>query len=356
MDIVPFAIAGGGWRAEFYLRVAGALPDRFRVTSVLTRDPSRAARVTACWGVPVRPTLDDLLADHPAFVVASVAQRATPALIRELAACGMPVLVETPPAPDLDGLAALRDLAASDARIQVAEQYRFQPHHAARLAVIAAGELGTVTQAQVSVAHDYHGMDLLRAYLGVGLDPVTITAHRFVSPIIAGPDRTGPPAEERIEQSAQVLAWLDFDGRLGVYDFAPDQYFSWIRGPRVLVRGERGEIEGMEVRALRDVTTPVAYELVRRDAGRDGNLEGLHLAGITAGDRWVYRNPFAPARLADDEIAVATCLARMGAYVGGGEGPCSLAEAMRDQELALRTAESWSAGRPVRVGAGGGPA
>ena len=40
--------------------------------------------------------------------------------------------------------------------------------------------------------------------------------------------------------------------------------------------------------------------------------------GITLGDEWVYRNPFVPARLTDDEIAVATCLERMVAYVEGG--------------------------------------
>ncbi len=354
MDIVPFAIAGAGWRAEFYLRVAHALPDRFRVTGVMTTDPGRAARVAGGWGVPVHSSFDELLADRSAFVVVSVPPTAAPRLVRELAGGGAPVLAETPPAPDLEGLAALGDLAASGARIQVAEQYQFQPHHAARLAVIGSGALGTVAQAQVSVAHDYHGIDLLRRYLGIGFEPVTITALRFVSPIVAGPDRAGPPTEERIGPSEQVIAWLDFDGRLGVYDFTPDQYFSWIRAPRVLVRGERGEIDGMTVRLLRDAKTPVTIELARRDTGHDGDLEGLHHVGVTLGDEWVYRDPFAPARLADDEIAVATCLSRMAAYVEGGPSFCSLAEAARDQELALRMAEAWTSGRPVRVPAGPG--
>jgi len=349
MDSVPFAIAGAGWRAEFYLRVAQALPDRFRVTGVLTKDPGRAARVSGAWGVAVRSSLDELLADRPAFVVVSVPPMAAPRLMRELAGGGMPVLAETPPAPDLDALAALGDLAASDARIQVAEQYQFQPHNAARLAVVNSGALGTVTQAQVSVAHDYHGIDLLRRYLGVGFGPVTITACRFVSPIVAGPDRSGAPTAERIATSEQVLAWFNFDGCLGVYDFTPDQYFSWIRAPRVLLRGERGEINGMTLRTLRDPTSPVTIEMTRRDTGRDGNLEGLHHEGITAGDAWVYRNPFVPARLSDDEIAVATCLSRMAAYIEGGPAFCSLAEAAWDQELALRMAAALTTSRPVRA-------
>ena len=357
MDVVPFAIVGAGWRAGFYVRVARALPGIFRVTGVLTRDPGRAAHASTAWGLPVRSSMDEILADRPAFVVLAVPRAATPSLLRELTDAGVPVLAETPPASDLDALAALADLAASDARIQVAEQYQFQPHHAARLAVARSGLLGTVTQAQVSVAHDYHGINLLRRYLGAGFTPVTITACRFESPIVAGPDRSGPPAGERLERSEQVLAWFDFGGRLGVYDFTPDQYFSWIRSPRVLLRGERGEINDMAVRALRDAVTPVTLELARRDTGHDGNLEGLYHVGITLGDEWVYRNPFVPARLTDDEIAVATCLERMVDYIGGGAPFCSLAEAAWDQELGLRMGEAWSTGRPVRVEhPAGGPA
>jgi hypothetical protein len=349
MDVVPFAIVGAGWRAGFYVRVARALPGVFRVTGVLTRDAGRAAHASGAWGLPVRSSIDELLADRPVFVVLAVPRTATPYLLRELADARVPVLTETPPAPDLDALRGLADLAASDARIQVAEQYQFQPHHAARLAVARSGILGAVTQAQVSVAHDYHGIDLLRRYLCTGFSPVRITALRFESPIVAGPDRSGPPAGERLERSEQVLAWFDFGGRLGVYDFTPDQYFSWIRSPRVLLRGERGEINDMAVRALADAVTPVTLELSRRDTGHDGNLEGLYHVGITLGDEWVYRNPFVPARLTDDEIAVATCLERMAAYVGGGASFCSLAEAAWDQELGLRMGEACESGRPIQI-------
>ena len=180
-------------------------------------------------------------------------------------------------------------------------------------------------------------------------EPLTITAHRFVSPIVAGPDRSGPPADERIVDSDQVVAWLDAGDRLGVYDFSDDQYFSWIRSPRVVVRGERGEIHDRTVSWLVDHRTPASVELVRRDAGHDGNLEGFHLVGITLGDDWVYRNPFAPARLSDDEIAVASCLAGMAAWLDGGPDVCSLADAAQDHYLGLMIERAARTGRPVRV-------
>ena len=82
-----------------------------------------------------------------------------------------------------------------------------------------------MSQARVSAAHGYHGVDLIRRFLGLDREPLTITAHRFVSPIVASPDRAGPPADERIVESDQVIAFLDAGDRLGVYDFSPGQYF-----------------------------------------------------------------------------------------------------------------------------------
>ncbi len=338
MEPVSFALIGAGWRAGFFERVAGALPDRFRLTGRFSRRAPGSSTA-----------LDELLAGEPAFVVLAVPGEATPVLLAELAERGVAVLAETPPAPDLDGLRRLAALVRFGGRIQVAEQYRFQPLHAARLALVADGRLGSISQAQVSVAHGYHGIDLIRRLLGVGSEPVTITARRFSSPVVAGPDRSGPPASERIATAEQVIATFDFGDRLGILDFSDEQYFSWIRGLRLLVRGERGEIDGDLLSWLADARTPIRLRLQRHDTGHDGNLEGLYLEGITAGAEWVYRNPFGTARLTDDEIAVATCLARMSEAIEGGPEVCSLADAVHDRYLDLLVAQAVTTGLPVRV-------
>ena len=90
-------------------------------------------------------------------------------------------------------------------------------------------------------------------------------------------------------------------------------------------------------------------DLVRRDAGQNGNLEGLYHAGITAGEEWLYRNPFGAARLTDDEIAVATCLVRMAEYVDGGAVFSSLADAAQDHYLSLAVDEAAESGRTIRI-------
>jgi hypothetical protein len=140
---------------------------------------------------------------------------------------------------------------------------------------------------------------------------------------------------EKIGQATQRIAWLQFGDKLGVYDFDFDQYMSWIRSNRILVRGERGELTGSTVRWLADFATPLTGELSRRDAGHDGNLEGYYHQGITFGDKWIYRNPFPGARLSDDEIAGATCLAKMRTFVETGESFYGLAEAAQDHYLGL---------------------
>lgn len=348
MTPTHLGIIGGGWRAEFYLRVARELPHLFRVGGMFVRDDTKGQVLEDAWGVPTFRTLEEL-AKVPdlGFVVVSVPWPATPAIIRELADRGIPALAETPPAPDLDGLVALDEITKRGARVQVAEQYLFQPFHAARHSLAESGKLGTVTQAQVSAAHGYHGVSLIRGLLGVRYEEATITARVFESPLIEGPGRGGPPAEEKTRVSSQIIAHLDFGDKLGVHDFTGDQYFSWIRSPRVLVRGERGEINNRQVSYLKDFLTPVYCDLRRISAGEDGNLEGYYLKGILAGDEWVYQNPFAPARLTDDEIAVATCLDRMAKYAGGGSSFYSVPEASQDHYLGMLIQQAVKSGEAV---------
>ena len=343
-----FALVGGGWRAEFYLRIAQALPERFTLDGLVVRDAVKGARLEAAWGVRTYRTLDALLgASSPAFVVTCVSWAANPGFVRELASRGIPVLSETPPAPDLEAMRALWSSVRGGPTVQVAEQYIYQPHHAARLVVVRSGALGRVSQAQVSAAHGYHGISLIRHLLGLGHENVTIRAREFVSPLVAGPNRQGPPEEERLTQSRQTIAWLDWGDRLGVFDFAGDQYFSWIRNERVLVRGERGEINNLGASVLEDYRTPVESTFRRVVAGAEGNLEGLYLKGYLLEDRWVYRNPFVLARLTDDEIAVATSLDKMADHLEGGAPPYPLAEACQDHYLSLLVARA-ETGEEVR--------
>jgi predicted dehydrogenase len=347
---VEFAIVGAGWRAQFYLRLAAALPSQFRVSGVVVRDPDKRSAFGETWDVAVFATLEDLLSRiSPQFVITAVSWPANPPLLRALADRGIPALSETPPAPDLDGLIALNQLTQSGAHIQVAEQYWLVPHHAARLSVVASGAIGRPTQAQVSAAHGYHGISLLRRLLGLRCEPARITAMRFTAPMVGWPDLEGRLDQERIERPAQDIAWLDFGDRLGVLDFTEPQYYSDIRNERVLVRGERGEIINDDVHYLRDFRTPIRLRLERRTSGLEDKVGKSFLKGIQLGAEWAFINPFAPAPLTAHEIAVAVCLDRMDEYVRTGKEFYPLWEASQDHYLSLLCAEAAESREPVQA-------
>lgn len=338
MSQTNFAIVGGGWRSKFYLRIARSLPVQFKVCGMVVRDEKKGQIIENNWGVSTYRSIDQLLNDkNPEFVVAAVPREAAPQISVELAKRNMAILSETPPAADLEGLIELyKSLQKYDARYQVAEQYHLQPLHAARIKIANSGLLGDqINQVQISVCHDYHAVSLIRKILKIKFENVKISAQKYSSPLIAGPDFEGDPEAEKQKTSEQIIATLNFGDKLALYDFSDDQYFSWIRVLRLLIRGESGEINNKTVKYLKDYKTPVEFDLKRMNAGEDGNLEGYYLKGILAGKDWAYKNPFIPGRITDDEIAIASCLKKMSTYVKGGEEFYGFADAAQDHYLSL---------------------
>ena len=344
---ISFGLVGGAWRAEFFFRIAQALPERFRVVGCVTKNAARRERIKTGWNIPVFDQVDDLLNKTPDFVVTSVPWAASGPLLLELALKNVPVLAETPPAADLAALTLLWTSLPPNARIQVAEQYAFQPLHAARLAFVRAGKLGEANEAQISIAHGYHGISLIRKFLNIEFEGAVISAFEFASPLIAGPDRSGPPLEEKQVESLQTIAHLQFGPKCAIFDFTGDQYHSWIRSHRLLVRGDRGEINNLDALFLEDFRTPIRVRFERHDAGHTGNLEGHYHKGYSAGVTMWYQNPFAPGRLLDDEIAIATCLRSMAKYLETGEPFYSLAEASQDHYLSILVGEAAKTGRTI---------
>jgi predicted dehydrogenase len=346
---IRFGLVGGGWRAEFFTRVAEALPDRFTVAGAVLRDPQKAGDFAKRWHLHAYSSVEEMvLGGDLDFIVLSVKADAHVEYCRTFLRLGMPALIETPAALDLASVIEIWRMVEQGLRIQVAEQYLFQPLHAARLALIAEGRLGTVSSARVSAAHGYHGVSLMRHFLGIGFEDAKIRARQFSSPLFEGPGRAGPPRAERVVEATQTLGEFDFGDRLGLFDFTDMQYWSYVRSHRVVIRGQRGEIADLDLRYLKDFRTPVMQVLRRQDRGHNGDLYGYFLEGILAGDDYAFRNPFPHARLMDDEIAIAIALEKMGNYARKtGEGPYSFAEAAQDQYLSLKMAEAAQTGEVV---------
>ncbi len=336
MSPIAFAVVGSGWRASFFLKVAKLLPDHFRTVGIVTgRDETERKALSGQWAVPVFSSVDALLkSERPEFAVVSVRKDEIVARIAEFAAHGLPVLAETPVAPDHEGLLALNALVEAGAKIEVAEQYFLHPVITAMRRLIADGLIGTPNYAHVSLLQTYHSISVMRKLLGIGFENATVTASSFALPVVRGPGRYDQPESLEIIQADQTIATFDFNGKVGVYDFAEAQHRSRIRATRITVRGERGEITPDRATYLVDERTPITVELARMDKGHFTNFEGYHHHGIMAGGRYVYENPFPGPHLTDDEIAVATCLQNMRLFVEKGVSSYSFAEAAQDCHLA----------------------
>jgi predicted dehydrogenase len=352
---VRFGIVGSGWRAGFFARLARALPGRLTVAGVVTRSASRAAQVREEWGVPAFLTVDELCGTAPEFVIVSVPWEVTPQAVRDLVDRGIPVLAETPPAPDVRGLrelwAAVGGATRADGSglVQVAEQYTLMPGHAARIALVREGVIGEATSVQVSSTHMYHAMSLIRHTLGAGFGPATVTARAFTAPL-ADPLSPGGWSDDLTPKDAvTTLALLDFGGaRTALYDFTDNQWWNPLRARRMVVRGSLGEIVDDTVVRMADPRTPVESPLVRRRTGTDLNLEGAEVHHISFDGRVVWRNDHVGASLSEDDLAVVDLLCRTGAWVRDtGPEPYPLADGCQDHLLALAVEESARTGTPV---------
>ena len=333
--MTTFALLGSGWRAQTLLKVAREL-GTIRCGGVVVRTPRSL-------DVPTFTSLDACLREVSVdFVLTATPRAVTPTFINEAVDRGLPVLAETPPAPDLAGLRALWSAVGDSGLVQVAEQYPMMPSHAARAALVDSGAIGAPTQVQVSSTQQYHAVALIRGLLAAGRGPVSVRATRFTAPLVSPLSRSGWTDDEEPHPTATTIATLDFgNGRSGVYDFTEQQTRNQLRFRRLTVRGSAGELHNDEVVRMTDPRTIVRTPLVRRQTGYDLDLIGYDTEHISYGSEVLYRNPYPGKRWMDDEIAMATLLERTANWVRGeGPEPYPLAEGAQDQQVALAIEEA----------------
>jgi predicted dehydrogenase len=142
-----WGLAGCGWIARDHVA-----PAMGRVQAVLDPDPARRA------AIPGRPAVstDDLdaflAAGLDAVYVATPNDQHRP-LVEACAAAGLPVLCEKPMATSLaDAEAMVAACREHGVLYATAHNQRFHPAHEALAALVARGELGTVSQARIHYA------------------------------------------------------------------------------------------------------------------------------------------------------------------------------------------------------------
>jgi len=346
-----FILIGGGWRAEFYMRLSQRMPNLFHITAIVTINPDQLAYYTE-WGFKCVPTLDEALTiEHPQFAVVSVPHTVATDVNLSTLATGIPVLSETPVGATLEDLQRFANNMPKDAKFQVAEQYHLRPDMQAKKALLMKKIIGQPQTATISYTNNYHAIALMREFLNTNATQTTINAQRFKVTGQPGFERGGTVAEETFRDYNQTLATFDFgQGKMGLYNFEDDQHRSFIRSQHTQIKGDRGEINNHEVRYLKDFATPMLSEIKRVNKGEYENMEGSGLKGLTFDGEWLFQNPYDQAMLSDDEIALALCLEKMRDYVlNDGPSIYSFAEAAQDFYLTLLIEDAIESGKPVQT-------
>lgn len=324
MAKIKFSIIGGGWRSEFYIRIAMLLPNTFEIASICIRNENRANEIAKKYNCNVVRSIDDLLTIPCDFIVNCTNKEDISRISVALAKKGFSVLSETPAIEQTDYDKSLK--------IQVAEQYHLLPMNIALQKIIDMGIIGDVNYVEIASAHDYHAMSLIRKFLKVNYKPINVISTQFNTKVLSTHGRYGETDDKKLTDSCQTIKVFDFGDKKAVYNFNHDMYFSPIRKKHILIRGTRGEIENETVRYFNSDNQYCESKIARRPCG---DLDGFFNEDITFENTLLYRSPFKSVRISDEEEAIAMCLVKMNEYIQYSNEFYSFNDAVQDYKYFL---------------------
>jgi predicted dehydrogenase len=348
--MTSIAIVGAGWRADFYIRIAQLMPERFEIIGVVARTEEARNGLEEKYGVKTFSSIGQLLSfKKPDYAVSSVSWASNPGVVEELVSAGVYVLCETPPAPTVEALQKMWSAVGSSGMVQVAEQYLNLPGHSARLSLARSGVIGEVSSVELSSTHGYHAVSIMRGFLQSGFEPTTVLTQQFQAPLVNPLVRNGWNSDLNPQIAKTTISLIDFGGgRSGIYNFVDNQWHNQLRHRRIVVRGSKGEIVDDSVKRLIDRPAITSSRIERMQLGYDLNLAGYDTEHLSFDGAVVFTNPFKGLRFMDEEIAIAQLMVQMADWIAGSaEAPYPLNEGCQDQLVSLAMDESIASGRSI---------
>lgn len=351
------AIIGTARRSSYlYAPLVRALAEDVELAAVWGRREESAQQLGEQIGAPWYTDLDRLVREQaPDIGIVSVAYGANGQVGLMAVEAGLHVLLETPIAHKLSEADAIIAAAAARGRkIEVAEQFHRRPLEQIKLALIASGLFGRVhTSYNDFAGHGYHGVSVMRSYLGFDARPLQVTGAVRSYPLAAHWSRLAGTRGDRTETQEHGL--IEFEGgRLGHYHWTSVGYDSavrWWRSSRFLAERGMGITVGvnLEVQEWLSLIAPGGeaphfITLERRWERNDGGALIAMVAhtGVPQQPIITWENPFRPkvqghgVQWHDDEIGVAGCLLSLvNAVRSGGEPTYGAQQARLDQEITL---------------------
>jgi predicted dehydrogenase len=344
-DRIRFAIIGTGKRSDYlYAPLLHILKDDVELVGIWGKSGDKARELGEKYRVPWFTNLEQMRneLDVNAAIV-SVANPANGEVGRRVIELGLNALLETPIANSLDDAdAIISGATASNLKVEVAEQYYRRPVERLKRKLIGAGVFGRVLVAYNDfMGHGYHGMSLIRSYIGFDEPVVAVTGTKSkfsVHPHYSWiSQKTGRRDEDWQHATLQFA-----NGSLGFFNWSSIAYDSalrWQRSTRFFA--ERGMAIGEHLTILTpDGKDPQPIE-IERYFHNVGGMETVTELVARTSPEIVWRNPFRGYYMDDEMIAVADCLMSLVQAIREDTSPeYGASQARLDQELILAMNES----------------
>ena len=369
---IRVAIIGTAHRSSYlYSPLLKALQGDIELVSVWGRSEESAKKLGGYLDVPWYTSLDKLARETaPQIGVVSVAYPANGEVGLMAVESGLNVLLETPIAHKLREADAIISAAAQRGlKIEVSEQFHRRPFEQIKLKLLKSGLFGRVYSSFNDFAgHGYHGVSVMRSYLGFDVKPVQVTGSVKTYGLTPHWSRLAQTRGARKETQEHGI--IEFDGgQTGIFhwtDVGYDSPLRWWRSSRFLAEKGMGITVGVGLNVQEWLTllapggeSPQFINIERRWERIDGGA----LVGMVAhtGDanqpivQW--DNPFRPTvqgqgpQWHDDEIGVAGCIMSLvNAVRTDGEPTYGAVQARLDQEIILAIRQSaLEGGQPVKL-------
>jgi len=366
------AIIGTGSRSSYlYGPLIQALKGEVELVGVWGRTAEKAGALGGSLDVPAYTSLERLVRESGAQIgVVSVSYGANGEVGRMAVEAGLHTLLETPIAHNLsEADASIAAARQRGLKLEAAEQFHRRPLEQIKLKLIEAGVFGRVHSSFSDFAgHGYHGMSVMRSYLGFNSQPVQVSGSLHTYPLDPHWSRSGGPNSNTKE--TQEHAIVEFEGaQVGVFHWTSIAYDSpmrWWRSSRFLAEKGMGITTGVGLDVTEQLSllgpggqAPHFITIERRWERVDGGALDSIVAhtGLPELPVIAWQNPFRPAlqgrgpQWHDDEVGVAGCLLSLvNAVRSGGEPSYGPLQARLDQELILTLRLSaQQGGRPISL-------
>jgi len=247
------AIIGTAARSSYlYGPMLKALPGDVKLVSVWGRTAEPAKKLGESLDVPWYTEIEKLVQEtNPQIGIVCVAYHANGTVGLMAVEQGLHVLLETPIAHKLsEADAIIRAARQRGLKIEVAEQFHRRPVEQLKLKLIESGLFGQVYTAFNDFAgHGYHGVSVLRSYLGFDVRPVQVIGAVQQNRLMPHWSRLNVEFGPRVELQEHGIITFE-DGRLGIFhwtDVGYDSALRWWRSSRFLAEKGMGISVGVGI-------------------------------------------------------------------------------------------------------------